>query len=1405
MFHNRYCHGNYHFTVGTCYQVNGYQPGQTCEQQCGSYTSKVCGANGVTYNNPCLASCDHVYSYYAGACVAQCGENPLTYTFTKGLFSGDMEGQCGTQPYVFTATDPCGNSVDAAANFIIKDDTPPVIRPAQDRTVDCDAGDTDAGFLAWLNNMGGASAVDSCAGALAKPTMWLTPVIQGTQDPAIGGSWVTNGPDGLCGDPYVLGLTAQCKRVTFTARDNCGNTASTSAKYVRIDSTPPIVEIKVLTVDICVETSHHQNKAIRWANCQDGAPGPYNPNGASVGNCSYPGPQPVLDAIDSCDEPLVTTNLLNMPTLNQLIPRTGSQGPFLVKPPQVPAHWVGMTPAELPEDVFNYLKYHASGLSGLSRNDKCPRVSVMDIAVTDGTNQGVGGRAYHVYVDTTKPRWTTVPSDMTVECTRGNGNKRAFNAWLDSLGGGIATDDCLLFGDITTGIVGSRPVYPDGPLTQCPLEIHATFFVEDACGNRIQAQAKFVVRDTVKPVVPAVAPRTIECGLDGHVRRQLQNWVNDVLGYINATDDCCDDLRLSANIGDFQKSDGFPATCSNREAEAVITARDFCDNFDSTTLLFKVRDTKPPVFINAGKDLFYSCDPLCTNKNMFAKRLFQQWINTDVRGCVDAEDCQEDMSFTITGVPGDLNNLCGQSGTITVTATDACGNANSTTVDWEFADPSLATAAPTLPPAAPPCKCGDNSGNTFSSRPTQVEFIYTGGAPLADVGQEDKGFSSGATLTCSSVSVSCVGGKTGGLTVTPSTVALNGKFLVSTNQDTQTTCTLTCGSSVQTVSIHTSCSKPLFVGQDFGAIEVSNFPGSCGGSSPAPPPALPTPQECPLDWLDDVDVCDCVPSPAPPIPPPPPSPVCGSDGKTRPNTLTMRYVGGNQITNTQNGKATVSGSNNGGAATVVCQGTTAASNIAVGTTFQAPTQQATNTICAVSTASGTQTITIHTSCSQPLNAGDIFGSLQLVCVGDNCAGSSGGSGGAGGIIPCGVVPPPPPSPPITPCGCGGISGGTQISRPGPIAMTVNAGSPVGSLQDGKGGSTGSAIAASCTTVAVECHQDGGSSSWLPYQVVQLGATVTATAAGTQMECTVTCGSAVQTISMHTSCSKPLFAGQNFGALTIVGFPGQCGSSTPPPPPPPGTAPAPPPPSAVCDACAGASSRVWIEDYYAPEAKSSGGDSTKPKLSSVTVRYIQGYALTNSQEGKASVSPTTPASGPATITCNGGAAATVQPGGEYTFFVSGADSVCTVTSSGGTQTITIHTSCSKVINIGDIYGSLALIRMVRTDGTAFGESEFCPVAGSPTAPPTRAPSMSNPPAPPPYNPPPPPPPAYGGNSGCMYDSYCESNHYEGGQLKALRFRFVSANKNTFQNSQTYVAPPLATLSTVICCHSTPFKL
>lgn len=1405
-----YCHGHYHFTVGTCYSANdvGMYGQLTCEQQCGMWQGKVCGANGVTYNSPCAAACDNVYVYHAGPCAEQCGVNPLTYNFT--ILPGQVQhpGQCSVEPYEFSATDPCNNVVTAGARFIITDSTPPVMTPAQDVTVECSGTPTtfprdDPRFLDWLRRQGGATANDACAGFIPVPPEipqlgnvsdfgWQVPVIVGTIMPAEFAPWVMNGPMGLCGTDSV---TDKCVTVTFTVRDNCGNdgsvnggsggpttTVGTTAKFVVVDRSPPTLQILEITTDVCIESHPSQNKAIRWANCQDNVPGPAAP-GPAPAPCPFLGPLAVLNAHDSCEVPLVTTSLAGGTSLTIPIDRPDSQNPlFSVLPPHVPSNWIGLAPTDLPYDVYHLLKQR-----GIPLDDKCPRVSILDITVSDVMGQGETRQAYHVYVDNTPPVFITPPQDTTIACNANSAdNIRDFNNWLDTLGGGSCHDDCLLFGPVQTGIVGYRPTLPD-PSTSCPDGTRVTFFCEDFCGNRIEHSAIFKVIDNTPPTI-TVDPDslTVECGPFRDLQRQHQRFVTRSEANAVITDNCCAYPDVHATVGDLTLSPGFPAGCENYEASSALTAQDKCGNYATKELTFFVRDTLAPIFTTPGTPLEYPCDPSCTNANAIVQRLFEMWIANDVNGCLEADDCQEDMSWqVISGMPSDTSSLCGTSGQVEFEVTDACGNRNVTTVTYDFP-----TGPPPPPPSPPPpCSCD----TITTRRPSQVSFLVTGGAPTGLTLQNNKGGAVGTTIpaTCAAVTVECHDNKSPGTSFLNSVTVSTGTVItVNTNEATETECTVSgCGGS-QTIDIHTSCSQDLFTGQSFGALQVDSFPGQCGAISPPPPSP---PQECPTDFLDTVDVCVCIPRPAPP--PPPGPPIC--QDRNRPSQITALYIGGNQLTQDQEGKASVQGGTPTGPATITCQNQQVGSNVNIGQTVVINTNQATETVCTVVSGGQSQRIEIHTSCSKALNIGDIFGSIQLVCAGVGCS----GTGVGGGLVGCPPPPSPPSPPPLVPCGCGG-SGNNQLSgRPNAVALQVVAGGPLGlSLQNNKGGSTGSAIPANCASVSVECHnnKDAGE-SFLSLTTVALGGTVTTFPQGnTEMECTVTCAStgAVQTVDIHTSCSQPLFAGQNFGALTVVSFPGECGSVNPSPTfppfvfppnfaPPPSFTPGPPP--AVCNACEGVSNRVWAEDYYtedAPQAKSSGG--SKPKLSAVTVRYIQGFALTNTQEGKATVVPQSPVSGPANVQC-AGTVAQLQPGGEMTFFVSGSESVCTVFTASGTQTITIHTSCSKDINVGDIYGSLAITRLVRTDGVSIGESQFCPVAGSPTPAPQPAPTNppptgSRPTNPPPhYNPPPyaaPPSPTFG----CVYNSVCQALSTNGGKLQMLRFRFAAGNAGHWNHAQ-----------------------
>lgn len=119
----------------------------------------------------------------------------------------NIESGCGVtriMHMIFYANDECLNSVGSSANFIVEDHTAPDIQvPAQDIVIDCGQPDAQVILQNWLSNNGGALATDVCGNV----------------------TWTNNFPvlpdtcNGLITEYTVL----------FTAIDDCGNTASTSA------------------------------------------------------------------------------------------------------------------------------------------------------------------------------------------------------------------------------------------------------------------------------------------------------------------------------------------------------------------------------------------------------------------------------------------------------------------------------------------------------------------------------------------------------------------------------------------------------------------------------------------------------------------------------------------------------------------------------------------------------------------------------------------------------------------------------------------------------------------------------------------------------------------------------------------------------------------------------------------------------------------------------------------------------------------------------------------------------------------------------------------------------------------------------------------------------------------------
>jgi len=128
---------------------------------------------------------------------------------------------------------------------------------------------------------------------------------------------------------------------------------------------------------------------------------------------------------------------------------------------------------------------------------------------------------------------------------------------------------------------------------------------------------------------------------------------------------------------------------------------------------------------------------------------------------------------------------------------------------------------------------GKNPDCTTAGKPTTLTFQYTGGGCAASNNpQSGKFICSGSVNTGQSITLSTT---TTGLTISPTTVSPGGFFTVSAAAGktfpAQTALKLTNGGGTENLSIHTSCSQILAVGNVFGDITLTGFNGKSGANS----------------------------------------------------------------------------------------------------------------------------------------------------------------------------------------------------------------------------------------------------------------------------------------------------------------------------------------------------------------------------------------------------------------------------------------------------------------------------------------------------------------------------------------------------------------------------------------------
>ena len=172
----------------------------------------------------------------------ECGDVNWSHNFTV-LFDGC--GSTGNAIVTFTATDECGNTSTTVATFTIEDNlVPNIIVPPGDTTLICGSSNQQNAIQQWLNQQGGAEAID------------------------IGGNVVwTHNYSGISDGCGMSGSAT----VIFTATDECGNASTTAAALTILDNVSPVIKMEAQDTTIMCGINDQPTVIQNWLNQNGGA------------------------------------------------------------------------------------------------------------------------------------------------------------------------------------------------------------------------------------------------------------------------------------------------------------------------------------------------------------------------------------------------------------------------------------------------------------------------------------------------------------------------------------------------------------------------------------------------------------------------------------------------------------------------------------------------------------------------------------------------------------------------------------------------------------------------------------------------------------------------------------------------------------------------------------------------------------------------------------------------------------------------------------------------------------------------------------------------------------------------------------------------------------------------------
>jgi large repetitive protein len=442
---------------------------------------------------------------------------------------------------VWTATDGCGNTATAQQLITVQDVTAPVftVVPAN-ITVSCSA----------IPAAGTAVANDNCDAS-------VTIIYNG--ETIVGGA---------CPGNYVLNRK-------WTAEDNCGNTATAMQQITVQDVTKPVFTSVPANITVNCDAIPAPGTASANDNCDATVTVTYTGETRTDGACPDRYTlRRVWEASDDCG---------NIATAEQIITVQDVTKPVFTSVPAnvtvscsgIPA--VGSCSANDNCDAAVVISY--SGETKI--NGSCPGSYQLRRVWQAADNCGNTATAEQIITvqDVTKPVFTSVPSDVTVQCDA-----------IPAVGGTIAKDNCdesvLITYDGETRVNGA-----------CPdtYTLQRKWTATDNCGNATTTVQVITVVDNTAPVFTSVpANITVSCS-------QIPS-----VGAPAATDNCDGSVTLNF-LGEMRMDGNCPG---NYTLKRRWSATDNCGNFTTAEQVITVQDLTKPAFSFIPADITVSCEAI---------------------------------------------------------------------------------------------------------------------------------------------------------------------------------------------------------------------------------------------------------------------------------------------------------------------------------------------------------------------------------------------------------------------------------------------------------------------------------------------------------------------------------------------------------------------------------------------------------------------------------------------------------------------------------------------------------------------------------------------------------------------------------------------------------------------------